>query len=95
MVKGEQMSGNETLEVVRSFLLKKFPSAKKKNFHDDVQLLQSGFIDSLGVLDLVGFLEQSFAIRITDDELTPENFASVRGIASFVTQKRETALSAR
>jgi acyl carrier protein len=83
------MSSAGVAELVRSFLLKKLPSAKKKSFNDDAPLLEAGIIDSLGVLDLVGFLERSFAIRITDDELTPETFASVKSIVSFVKQKKE------
>jgi acyl carrier protein len=37
---------------------------------------------------LVGFLEETFAIRIRDDEILPENFASVEAIASFVARTR-------
>jgi len=82
-------------DVVRSFLLKKLPSAKKKNFNDAVRLLEAGIIDSLGVLELVGFLEKSFAIRIADEELTPENFGSIDSISLFIEQKQEkTAVSA-
>ena len=82
-------------ELVRSFLQRKLPSARKKNFNDDSNLLESGIIDSLGVLELVTFLERSFAIRIADDELTPENFASVNSISSFVKHRnRSTEASA-
>jgi acyl carrier protein len=83
------MSSNGIAEAVRNFVLKKFPSAKKKSFNDDLSLLQSGIIDSLGVLDLVTFLEHSFTIRIADEELTPENFGSINGICSFIKKKKD------
>ncbi|MGA1989381.1 MAG: acyl carrier protein [Candidatus Sulfotelmatobacter sp.] len=72
---------------IRSFVLQKFPAARKRVFNDDVQLLESGIIDSLGVLDVVGFLEQTFNIRVDDDDLTPENFGNVKCIGSFVEKK--------
>jgi acyl carrier protein len=72
---------------IRSFITKKFPAARKKALHDDLPLLRSGIVDSLGVLDIVTFLEHAFTIKISDDELTPDNFASIRCLASFVETK--------
>lgn len=78
---------NSTNRRIRSFLLQKFPATRKRVFDDDVQLLESGIIDSLGVLDVVAFLERTFNIRIDDDDLTPENFGNVKCISSFVEKK--------
>jgi methoxymalonate biosynthesis acyl carrier protein len=47
-------------------------------------LLETGVLDSLAFVDLVMHLEQQFAIRISADELEPENFRSVAKIAGFV-----------
>jgi len=47
-------------------------------------LLETGVLDSLAFVDLVMHLEQQFAIRISADELEPENFRSVEKIAGFV-----------
>jgi acyl carrier protein len=54
--------------------------------HDD--LLSGGIIDSLGVTQLVTFLEDRFAIRISDDELTPANFRTLAAIEAFVDCKQ-------
>jgi acyl carrier protein len=75
-------------EQIRAFVLQTFPAARKRAFDDEVALLASGIVDSLGMLDMVSFVEESFAIRLSDDELSPENFANVRSLASFVTSKR-------
>jgi acyl carrier protein len=72
---------------IRDFILKKFPAARRRVLTDDLPLLESGIIDSLGVLDVVGFLEQTFNIKIEDDELTPDNFANVKSLVSFVQKK--------
>jgi len=51
-------------------------------------LIEAGLIDSTGVLELVGFLEERFDIRITNEELLPENLDSIDNIVAFVTKKR-------
>ena len=73
---------------IRTFISQTFPAARKRAIDDDVPLLESGVIDSLAVLDVVGFLEQTFDIKVDDEELTPENFASIRSLAAFVERKR-------
>jgi acyl carrier protein len=81
---------------IQSFILENFPAAKKRGLSDDLPLLESGIVDSLGVLDVVGFLEQTFQIKIDDDELTPDNFANIRSLVAFVESKRGCAeISAR
>ena len=72
-------------ERIKGFLAKQFPATKKTGI--DESLLKTGLIDSLGILDVVAFLEKEFAIAITDEELLPENFESIRSIANFVQQK--------
>jgi acyl carrier protein len=73
---------------IRAFVLEKFPQAKKRSLSDSDKLLESGIVDSLGILDLVAFLESDFKVQITDDELLPENFQTVEAIAEFVERKR-------
>lgn len=51
-------------------------------------LLSKGIVDSHGVTELVGFLEERYGISVGDDDLTPENFESVARIEAFVQGKR-------
>ena len=53
-------------------------------------LIEGGIIDSTGVLELIGFLEEQYAIRIEDDELIPENLDSIENIVRFVARKLST-----
>ncbi len=62
---------------------------------DDVHLIRSGIVDSLGVFELVAHLEREFGIEVRDDELVIDHFATVRAIATFVRSKRAEALSRR
>ena len=81
------ISGNSTEAHIQSFILRQFPVARKRKLDASTPLLESGVIDSQGVLEVVAFLEQTFGIQISDEELVPENFASIRCLASFVTRK--------
>lgn len=78
-------------EQIRSFVLAKFPLAKKRGLTNNDNLLDSGIVDSLGILDLVSFVEQEFHITVADDELIPENFQSLDSITAFVENKRGVA----
>jgi acyl carrier protein len=51
---------------------------------DDTSLLETGILDSLGLLKLVVFLEERFGIAMGDTDLLPENFASVTAICAYV-----------
>ena len=54
-------------------------------------LLEQGIIDSTGVLELVGFLEQKYGITVQDEELVPENLDSIDRLIRFVSHKVEIA----
>jgi acyl carrier protein len=56
---------------------------------DSESLLEGGILESLGVQELVGFIERRYAIGVTEDELMPENFETIEAIAAFV-QRRQS-----
>jgi acyl carrier protein len=85
------MAGNHLNAQIRKFILDKFPLARKQGIQDSDPLLESGVLDSLGVLDLVSFVEQEYSVHVADDELTPENFQNIDRIAAFVESKSGTA----
>jgi acyl carrier protein len=59
-------------------------------FSDDDSLLGRGIIDSMGVLELVAFVETEYGIRVPDEDLLPSNFDSVAGLAAYIDASRET-----
>jgi acyl carrier protein len=74
------------IERIKNFLVQQFPAMK--NVGNEDPLLKNGLIDSLGILEVVTFLENEFGITLTDEELLPENFESVSSLSNFVQQKR-------
>ncbi len=55
---------------------------------DDYDLLAGEVIDSLGIAELITFLEKEYAIQVDDGDLDPENFRTVGKIVAFVESKR-------
>ena len=53
----------------------------------EVSMIESGIMDSTGVLELVEFLETTFNIKIEDEELIPENLETVNNIITFLKTK--------
>jgi len=58
------------------------------NFAADASFLKNGIIDSTGVLELVAFLEETFAIKVEDTDLVPENLDSIAQVIAFVQRKK-------
>ena len=54
---------------------------------DEASFLETGVIDSTGVLELVGFIESTFAIAVHDHDLVPANLDSVSSVTRFIQQK--------
>ena len=88
------MTQTQTIEDrVREFVLKQFPLARKNGLKPEERWLESGLIDSLGILDLVHFLEEEFKVQVTDEELLPDNFQSLQAVAAFVRAKQTKSAS--
>ncbi len=51
------------------------------------EIAQGRGIDSLGIVELISFLERSYSIKVADEDLDPENFRSVDTIVAFVARK--------
>jgi acyl carrier protein len=74
-------------ETVRQFITKNFYVPDQSKLTDNVSFLDSGIIDSTSVLELTAFLEETFKIQISDDELLPENLDSLASVEAFVSRK--------
>ena len=73
--------------LAENFLLGDVPLASSAS------LIETGIIDSTGVLELVGFLEERYDIRVADDELVPENLDSIDNILRFLREKAPVGAS--
>jgi acyl carrier protein len=79
------MDRQNTTSKIKNFLAQQFPMTK--NVSNDEPLLTSGLIDSLGILEVVSFVENEFLIVVSDEDLLPENFGSIHSLTNFVHEK--------
>lgn len=82
---------NGFAENVRDFIINNFLFGDGSNLQDTTSFMQSGIIDSTGILELVNFLEEKHNIKIQDDELVPENLDSVLNVDRFLGKKLSCA----
>jgi acyl carrier protein len=80
----------QVIDRIRSYVMKHFPSARGRVLREDEHLLASGVLDSLGILDLVTFLESEFDVTVSDEDLVPAHFETLRALADFVGEKSRT-----
>jgi acyl carrier protein len=76
---------------VRAFIESNFYVPEGQALADEASLLDSGVIDSTGVLELVGFLQDELGVEVADDEMVPENLDSIAKIEAFVLRKQQAA----
>jgi acyl carrier protein len=76
---------------LRSFLAENFLLGEEfRGLPGSASLIEAGIIDSTGVLELVGFLEETYDIEIAEAELVPENLDSIDNILRFMSAKRNS-----
>jgi acyl carrier protein len=79
----------EIAGAVEEFVRREFSiSAGDHNFDHTVDLFEDGYVDSVGVIELLAFLEGRFGVEIPEEDLFSPEFSTIEGIASIVTRHR-------
>ena len=81
----------EIRNTIRQFILDEFiyDDQGDEILTDDISLLDEGILDSLGILSIIGFLEERFGIQVADPEVIPANLGSVQAMVAYVGRKLE------
>jgi acyl carrier protein len=78
----------KTNEIIRQYIVSELVAdGGEIPEHDTDPLIESGIIDSFGIMSLLSFLEEKFSIQISTEELLPENFETVATISALVDSK--------
>lgn len=82
------MSSGDIVPSLKKYIRSSFPFQKGiENIGDDDALLETGIIDSMGILQFVDYLEAQYSIEIDDEEIVPDNFETIASVASLVNRK--------
>lgn len=79
--------GMNSLEIVKAHIVENFLFGDDRRIAPDTDFIENGILDSTGVLELIGFLEEKFGIRVEDDELVPDNMNSLEKITRYIARK--------
>jgi acyl carrier protein len=79
---------NQIRDYINQFLLF---SDNSIEYDNSDSFLDKGIVDSVAVMDLVLFVEETFNIEIADHEITPQNFDSVNNLTTFIRSKAAVA----
>jgi acyl carrier protein len=82
---GSHMSVSED---IRNFVVENFLFGEEGRLKEDSSFLKEGIVDSTGIMQLVSFIQEQFAVVVEDEELTPENLDSIRRVANFIEEKK-------
>ncbi len=72
---------------IREFIVKNLYYAEDNPIADDDSFLETGVVDSMGVMELVAFIQSEFGVEVAQREIVVENFDSIRKLANFVRRK--------
>ena len=81
------MEGVKTL--IRDFIVDNFLFGDDEGLTDQMSFLDSGIVDSTGILEIVNFLYEAFGVTVADEELLPENLDSIDKIAFYLSIRRQ------
>lgn len=63
-------------------------TADTAGLRDDLSLITGGVIDSIGILEMIAFLESRFGIVVDEEDMVPDNLDSIVSIEAFIGRKR-------
>lgn len=79
----------EVKEQIKGFIIENFLfGSEDSSLGEDDSFLESGIIDSTGILEVVGFIEDEFDIEVLDEELVPDNFDSLNKLVEYIGRKQ-------
>ncbi len=80
------------VQKIREFIVENFLfDAGEEAFGDDDSFLETGIIDSTGILELAEWVEETFGFPVDDMDLVPDNFDSVNRLAAFIERQAKAA----
>lgn len=74
-------------QILWDYVVENFLFGDKGDLNEETSFLESGIVDSTGILELVAFVEEKFGIKVEDDELVPENLDSIANVVAYLKRK--------
>ena len=84
------MNLDEVRQTLRHFILENYLFSDDQNLlKDDDSFLDGGILDSMGILELIEYLDEGLGIKVEGDELVPDNLDSINSLIKFISRKAQ------
>ena len=85
---GNAITIDNVRQQLRSFILENYLFTDDQSALDDnASFLDGGILDSMGILELIDYLDETFSIKVEGDELVPDNLDSINNLIAFISKK--------
>mgnify|MGYP001812235456 CR=1 FL=1 len=79
-------------DMLRKFILEDYLFTDDQSaLQDDTSFLEEGILDSMGILEIIMFLEEELDVAVANDEMIPANLDSINNLLAFIERKRKAA----
>ena len=86
------MTAAHVIEKARAYITENFLYMRRDfRLDDNDSLLGNGIVDSMGVMEVISFIETEFGVEVGDDDVTEENLGSITAISRFVVARAGAA----
>ncbi len=86
---GDSVEEPQVAETIERGLVRYFKEHLNVDVTPDTPLIEEQVIDSMGVMELISYLQETFDVELDMEDLTIENFESIRRISELVVSKRD------
>jgi acyl carrier protein len=91
---GGRMETVSNKALIRKFIEKKMTKTNEHvHIDDEYNIITAGIIDSLGIMQLVAYIEETFSIMINDEDIIPDHFESIQAISLFIEDKQDRSVT--
>jgi acyl carrier protein len=75
------------IPAIKEFIVENFLFGEDNGLTEETSFFEKGIIDSAGIMELISFIEETYQIKVEDEELIPENFSSLEKVNKYLQQK--------
>ncbi len=84
------MTDQEILQEVRTYIANTFLDGDSKGLDENTPLLQTGIVDSMGIMELLSFIRDRFSLDLPEEEVRPENLENLKVIVALVNRFKKS-----
>lgn len=81
------MTNEEIISVVSRYIISEFRIGENdSSLNEEIDLFENGFVDSVGIVRLISFMEEKFGIKFSEETLYDDRFSSLNGLANIISE---------